>query len=163
MQHDSRPFRALHAPVAPFTWGVQANLDSDAAETPRIPVDFKRPVLIVGFHPTVVVRGPLSGGGVKVPTTDDVLCLLDVNQQTRYTNRADDTTAAGEGMSFITLSSLGVLEGARLTEILLDEPSPDVGVQFRWKTNAEPGGGAQEYDNAVVALDFFCIYPDGHR
>lgn len=156
---------ALHAPVAPYTWEVRAFLPTTILETSRIPIYFTRPVEIVGFMPTVRVNGFLQGGTRRIPTTDDIQILFDINQRDRLTNRLESTTSAGPGQAYVTLSTFSVLT-PRLIRIQMLNQAPDVGIQFRWCQDPAPIAGGVPvpiYENALVQLAFFCRYLDEVR
>lgn len=142
------------AAVAPFTWEVQAELGRTVLQTGRIPLDFRGPVEIVGFYPSVIASSAV-GGGLLAPTLDDILVLLDVNNEQRFTNRLEQTTAAATGAGFVTLGALGAARAQRFLDLKIRNARPDVGVQFRWKR--DPNGVAI-YQNALIGLAFFARY-----
>lgn len=142
------------AAVAPYTWEVQATLGRTTLQTGRIPLAFKKPVKIVGFYPSVIA-GSAVGGALLTPTLDDILVLLDANEERRFTNRLEQTTAAATGAGFVTLGALGSARAQRFLNLKLREAAPDIGVQFRWKR--DPNGVAI-YEDAIVALAFFAAY-----
>lgn len=143
------------AAVAPFTWEVQAALDGTVLQTGRIPLEFRGPVEIVGFYPSVVVNGAPAGGGLVAPTLDDILVLLDANNEQRFTNRLEQTTAAATGAGFVTLGALGAARAQRFLDLRIKNARPDVGVQFRWKVDP---AGAAIFEDALVCLAFFARY-----
>jgi len=143
------------AAVAPLTWEVQASLGGTVLQTGRIPLDFRGPVEIVGFYPSVIATS--AALGLLTPTLDDILVLLDANNQERFTNRLEQTTAAATGAGFVTLGALGSERAARFVAIKIRNARPDVGVQFRWKR--DPAGGAI-YQDATIGLAFFARYLD---
>lgn len=145
------------AAVAPYTWEVQATLGRTVLQTGRVPLSFKKPVQVVGFYPSVIA-GSAVGGGLLVPTLDDILVLLDANEERRFTNRLEQTTAAATGAGFVTLGALGSARAQRFLNLKLRNAAPDIGVQFRWKR--DPAGGAI-YEDALVGLAFFVKYLDG--
>lgn len=144
------------ASVAPYTWEVQAALGGATLQTGRIPLDFRGPVEIVGFYPSIIVDGAPAGGALVAPTLDDVLVLLDVNNEKRFTNRLEQTTGAATGAGFVTLGALGAARAQRFMSLRITNARPDVGVQFRWKV-APPGGGPI-YEDAMIGLAFFAKY-----
>jgi hypothetical protein len=154
----AQEFAALHAPVAPYTWEVRSVLLTTQVETTRIPIFFRGPLEIMGFFPTVRVNGAIQGGTRRVPTTDNVMVMLDINQQDRMTNRLESTSVANPLASYVTLSAMSVFV-PRLTRIQIVNASPDVGIQFRWDQDPQPGG-VPIYENALVQLAFFCRYLD---
>jgi len=143
---------ALHAPVTPYTWEVQANLARDTQDTGRIPLRWNRPVLVVGMYASVERNS--SVGNLLIPTTDSITCELSANQEDRFTNRLEDTSATGLVSSFVTLEALSV-QVPRLTEIRLENASPQIDVAFRWKTN-DPTDPT--YEDAYCSLAFYCVY-----
>lgn len=144
--------------VAPYTWEVQATLGRTTLQTGRMPLSFKKPVRVVGFYPSVIA-GSSVGGGLLVPTLDDILVLLDANEERRFTNRLEQTTAAATGAGFVTLGALGAARAQRFLNLALRNAAPDVGVQFRWKR--EPPVGGPIYEDAIVCLAFFTKPLDG--
>lgn len=154
----NQEFQALHAPVAPYTWEVRSTLLTTQQETTRIPIFFRGPVEIQGFYPSVRINGAVQGGTRRIPTTDNVMVMMDINQQDRLTNRLESTSVAGPGQSFVTLASMGVLV-PRLIRIQILNAAPDVGIQFRWDQDPAPGG-VPIYENCLIQLAFFCRYLD---
>lgn len=142
--------------IAPYTWEVQAALGRTVLQTGRIPLSFKKPVQIVGFYPSVIQGSAV--GGLLLPTLDDILVLIDANEERRFTNRLEQTTAAATGAGFVTLGALGAARAQRFLNLKLRNAAPDIGVQFRWKR--DPTGGAI-YEDALVGLAFFVKYLDG--
>jgi len=146
-------FAAQHAPVSPWTWECQANLERDIQETGRIPLRWNRPVEIVGMFASV--RQASVAGGLLIPTTEDVMVLLSANQQERFTNRLEDAAQTGQAESYVTLAALSI-QAPRLTRIQLKQAAPQIDVSFRWKTHnpiATP-----RFEDALISLAFFCLY-----
>ncbi len=150
-------FAALSQPVAKYTWEVQSTLSRTSEETRRIPIKWQRPVKIVGMYPTVIA-GTSVGGGLLIPTVNDILVVLNANQKDRYTNRLEDVASTGLGESYVTLGSLSTSQAAgnRMLEIELNVPAPQLDVAFRWKR--PPTGGVALYEDAIVGLCLFCNY-----
>ncbi len=148
-----QPLAALHAPVAPYTWEVQALLLRTIQETGRIPLRWNRPIEIIGMY--AAVRQASAVGGLLVPTVDDVLVALSANQEDRFTNCLEDTGQTAQAESFVTLGALSVAV-PRLTRIMLTNGTPQVDVAFRWKAHnviATPS-----FENAMISLSFYCRY-----
>lgn len=143
------------AAVAPYTWEAQAVLGRTVLQTGRIPLRFAKPVQIVGFYPSVIADSNV--GGLLVPTLDDILVLLDMNEEKRFTNRLEQTTGAATGAGFVTLGALGSARAQRFLNLKVRNAAPDIGVQFRWKR--DPSGGAI-YEDAMIGLAFFAKYLD---
>jgi hypothetical protein len=146
-------YAAAHAPVAPFTWEVQAELARTQQETGRLPLRWNRPVEIVGFFATVVALN--DDGGLLGPTTDDIQCAIGANQEERFTNRLEDAAATALEESFVTLSALSV-EVPRLVRIQLTNAGPQMDVAFRWK-NHNPIASPR-FEDALISLALYCRY-----
>lgn len=158
MQNLSQPFAALAAPVAPLTWETEQLLPGDEIATARIPLQFRGRVEIVGLFPVVIAA---TQGNLLVPTANDIAVLIDINDQERITNRLENTTGAGDGRAFVTLSAMSAQLVPRLLRLVLNNASPDVGITYRWKI--PPVGGQAIYEDALVSLAFFCRYLDGQE
>jgi hypothetical protein len=146
---------ALHAPVAPFSWEFQADLDGDTERTARIPLRFTRPVQILGFYPSVIRNAAL--GALENPTTEHVLCLLHANREIMYTNRLESGQGAQVPENFVTLASLGV-QVPRLVNIQLRQGAPELAAEFRWKRWNAAFEETPVYPNAIVTLTAFARY-----
>ena len=126
-------FAALHAPVAPLTWEAAGLLGSDDTETERAGFDFPYRMELVGMRASLSVIQPVVQGKI-VPTVDDILCAIDINEAENLTS-LDGQTAVGttkKGGNFVTLGSLSVMV-PRLWGLKLVAPKPNVGARFRWK------------------------------
>lgn len=146
---------ALHAPVAPLTWEIQAELPDQQQQTGRIPLDFRGPLEIVGLHPTVIAT--TAAANLRDPNPDDLLALIDINNEERLTNRLEQGGAAGPGSSFVSLSALGVLL-PRLLRKRITNARPNVAIQFRWKRAVVVG--MPYYQDAIVSVAFMVRYLD---
>jgi hypothetical protein len=159
-------FVALHAPMAPFTWETFVDLHGAERETGRVAAQFRGPVEIVGFFPTVVpirpVADPLPAGQV-LATPDDVLVNIDANEEDRYTNTKGEgqtSTAIGQLGAFVTLSSLAAQGNpGRLTGICLRNASPDLGFTYRWK-QPPPAVAPFFFPDVIIGMAMFCRYLD---
>ena len=146
---------ANHAPVAPFSWEFEADLDGDTEQTARIPLRFSRPVQILGFYPSVINNADL--GQLEQPTTDHVLCLLHANRETMYTHRLESPEAAAAPENYVTLASLGV-QVPRLVNIQLRQGAPELEAQFRWKRWAAAFEETPVYPDVIVSLTCYARY-----
>jgi hypothetical protein len=146
-------FAALNAPVTDLTWEVTEDLPAATLETGRLPLDFRGAVEILGFYPSVIPT--TATVGLRIPTLDDILVLIDVNQQERLTNRLEQGGNASQGVSYVTLGAIGV-QVPRLFRKVLRQAKPEVGIQFRWKRQ-----DAAFYQNARISLAFYVRYLDG--
>lgn len=155
--NDSRFKEAIHVPrlkpSANDTWEVQGTLPGAAAQSETIPMDFPGPCRIVGIYPSL--SGPPAGGGLVVPTLDDIMVLLEFNQQRRYTAQVGQTTPAQFGQGFVTLNSLNTL--FRDLNIEVTNARPTMNVQYRWKRFVQ---GAPIFTDQVVALAMYVEIDD---
>ncbi len=140
-------------PVACDTWEVRATLAAADAESVRIPMDFPKPYLIVGCLPTIVQMS--NAGGLLVPTTDDILVLMDMDNQRRFTQSdfvEGQQTGSGIEAQYVTLSSLDTQFRDLFLE--LTSPKPVLGFSFRWRVGATLA--ATLYEDISIGLAFFC-------
>ena len=152
----SQPFVVLASPVSPLTWESETQLPGTLVETARIPLQFRGPVEITGFYPSVIA---ITETNLRVPTPQDIAVMIDINDQERITNRLENTTGAGSSRAFVTLASMSAAIANRLVRLQLKNASPDVGVTFRWRV--PPVGGVAVYEDALIGLAFFCRYLEG--
>lgn len=154
MNFDSgQLYAANHSPVAPYSWEVQATLLRTNLDTGRLPLRWNRPVEILGMYASVLQHSS-EGGGLFVPTADAIACALSANQQDRFTSRLEMAAQTGSAENFVTLASLTV-QVPRLVRIQLKNESPQLDVEFRWKTN---NPASPTFEDAFVSLTFFCRY-----
>lgn len=147
-------YAANHAPIAPYTWDVRADLPTAVESTARIPVAFQRPVEIVGAFATVTALLPLAGGGLVVPTVDNVDVRVDMNNQDRFTNRLEGGAVAGApGQTQVPLAAMST-QVPRLLRIQAVNAAPDFGFEFSWRQFA-PGG---LFEAARISLTLFCRF-----
>jgi hypothetical protein len=139
-------------PVAPDTWELRAFLSRTEEETDRIPLQFPKPMFVVGAKATVI-RGSYVGGALVVPTIEDILCLIDLDEQRRFTARAQ-STAAGENSQFVNLSAIDTRY--RDLYIIANAPQPVFGVTFAWWHFED---GTPRYEDAEIALSLFVQEP----
>lgn len=151
----NQEFATLAAPVASLTWEVTEDLPNNELETGRLPLSFRGPVEILGCYPSVIAK-TLSNPVKRIPTPDDIVCQIDINQEERLTNRLEQGGSATQGVAFVTLASLST-QLPRLLRKILKDAKPEVGITFRWKI--DPAAGVQ-YENARVSLALFVRYCD---
>ncbi len=138
-------------PVAADTWELRAFLSRTEEETDRIPLQFPKPMLVVGAH-AVVIRGSYAGS-LAIPSVEDILCLIDLDEQRRFTARAQ-SNAAGENAQFCNLSSIDTRY--RDLQINGTSPQPVFGVTFAWWHFES---GTPRYEDAEIALSLFVTSP----
>jgi len=138
-------------PVAPFSWELRARLLGTEEETPRITMEFPGPSIVVGIYPSVVRA---SAGALVVPTTDNILALVDLDNQERFTGGPSQgqTAAASRSSSYVTLESLST----RYRDLYwnLASPRPVLGITFRWKRFT---AGAPLYEDCDLGVVVFVI------
>lgn len=138
---------ALHAPVASDTWEARATLLGAAQQSERIPVRIPYESVLVGLYPSVV---PMVGNLGPAPTLNDIDVSVDIDNKETITS-AQGVTVPGSTVrdgTFVTLGSLSV-QTPRLTWLVLDKVSNDIGVTYRWKL------GPGVHGDTLVSLAFF--------
>jgi hypothetical protein len=139
---------ALYAPIAPRTLEVFVNYPGQADESNRIDVPFPRAVQVVGVRPSIVVT---SDNQLVVPTAEDLLCALDIDQQDYPTANDGATVSSGARFGqFVTLASLST--DRRFLGMKLTAPKPSVGVTYRWKQGSSV---AAVYEDCHIGLAFY--------
>lgn len=159
MPQGPYPYAALHAPVAPYTWEVRADLAGTEESTGRIPASFNRPVEIVGFFPLVSLVRPAAGGGLVNATLDDIDVQVDLNDEERFTRRLSSGVVTGAGASsHVALSALSSANNgpaARLVRIQSAAPAPDFGFTFMWRQFL---AGTPIFETTRISLAMFARY-----
>lgn len=134
-------------PAAPDTWELRTLLLRTEQSTVRIPIEFPGPSTVVGAYPSVV-RGS-AAGGLLIPTVDDIMVLVDLDNTRRFTSgpTQGQTSQASQGSQFVTLGALSSLVRDLYWD--LGSPRPVVGVTFSWKWFTV---GTPRYEDAIVSL-----------
>ncbi len=148
---EQQDFAALHAPIAPFTWELRAELSGLAETTGDVPMRFTRPVEILGITPIIIPKYPLAGGGAIIPTADDVDVSLLSDNEDIWTKRL---TEAGSAGGLVPLSALSI-NVPRLLRIVPKGDAPDFTWQFSW---AQFTAGTRIYEDAIIRLGVFARY-----
>lgn len=138
-------------PVAPDTWEMRTLLSRTDAQSERIPFQFPKAKLVVGAKATVI-RGSYAGNLV-IPTVEDILVLMDLDDQRRFTAQGQAANA-GATSQFVNLSALQ--SEFRDLLILADAPQPVFGLTFAW-WHFE--AGTPRYEDAEIALSLFVQDP----
>ena len=120
---------SLAAPSSPWTWETRVLLPGGVAKSIMVPVEFRRPVEIVAFIPTIYVLRPRVMG-LEDPTADDIECYLNVDRQDILTNQANGTTTAEDPL--VTLAALAI-QLPRVVCAFLPAANPQIQVQVQWK------------------------------
>lgn len=143
-------------PAGPDTWELRAILPRTDEETARIPIDFPGPSLVVGAYCSVI-QDSSAGGALLVPTLDDILCLVDLDQQRRFTSGPSQvqSSAASRSSQYVTLAALD----SRIRDLYWDcsSPKPTIGVTFRWKRFT---AGTPLYEDANLGIALVVIPRD---
>ena len=140
---------ALVAPAGPFRYEAQTILRGTAQDTPRIVQRFNRPVHILGIYPSLAVA---SRDALVMPTLDDVMVSLEIENDRRLTSRVD-TVASGESELYATLGSYrDALTGtASVVDLPIQSPNPVVSASFRWKL---PVAGQAYFKDVFVGVTY---------
>jgi len=148
---EQQDFAALHAPIAPFSWELRAELPRTSEETGDIPMRFSRPVEILGLQAVVIPVRPLAGGGLIIPTIDDIDVSLVSDNEDMWTKRLTDSGSAG---ALVPLSGLTV-DTPRLLRIVPKGDAPDFTWKFAW---AQFVSGTPIYEDALIRCTIFARY-----
>jgi hypothetical protein len=140
-------------PAAYDTWEIRDTLAAEDLETARIPIEFPEPYLIVGCHVSVIPT--TNTPELLTPTPEEILCLMDVDNQRRYTNAEliGQTSAAARGAQYVTLAALDTQYRDLWME--LKSPRPVLGVSFRWKV-LDDATREGMYQDIEIGIAFFC-------
>ena len=152
---NAQPFSALVAPIAEYTWEVEALLGNDEDESTRVPIQFNRPVELIGMLPSLTEVSQTVG--LRTPTLADVKVSVDINQQVRITQKLETTTQSDPDSAFVTM--LAMSTQFRLLRLQLKNASPDVGLKFRWKVLPDPGP-TPIFNPVLCNIAFFVRYLD---
>jgi hypothetical protein len=136
-------------PIARDTWEVDILLTADQEASGRVPLNFPYPGVLLGVKCTVVQNTDV-GGGLFVPTTDDIKLSLDINEERRFTRTVRTNVVGQSPTSFVTLSAMDLRE--RFLALQLMGATPDVGLEVRWKRFT---AGTPLFEDALVSLAFF--------
>jgi hypothetical protein len=149
---DKQDFQALHAPVTPKTWSITAELARTVESTGGIPVRFTRPIEILGIKATVTAKRPLTGGGLIIPTVDDLDVSLITDDEDLWTKHLKESGSEGQ---FVALSHLTV-DAPRLLRIVPRGSAPDLSFEFAWGQFIDAAHPI--FEDALIRLSLFCRY-----
>jgi hypothetical protein len=150
---------ALNAPNAPYSWENRVLLLGATAVSNRVSFPFPQKMDITGMNPVLTDLGiiaPTFVPGNVLPSADDLDVQIDINNENTITSLRGVTTpiaGAPPDGTFITLSSTGILV-PRILALVLEAPSPDVGMTFRWKR------GPGIFRDTMIAVTLFVRRPD---
>src|SRR5688572_32497123 len=88
-------------PAAYDTWEIREPLAAADLQTSRTPIEFPEAYLVVGAHVSVIAT--TNTVDLVIPTAEDILVLMDVDNQRRYTSSESigQTTAAARGQQYV--------------------------------------------------------------
>jgi hypothetical protein len=139
-------------PVAPDTWEIRASLADADEESPRIDIVFPSPSTVVGAYCAVIQDS--SNGGLLIPDLNDLLVLVDLDNQRRFTSgpTQGQSSAASKSSQYITLAALD----SRVRDLYLNlaSPRPVLGLTFRWKRHT---AGTPIYEDAQISVALFVL------
>lgn len=138
-------------PVAADTWELRTTLSRTEQQTSAVALNFPRPKLVVGAKATVI-RGSYAGN-LAIPTVEDILILLDLDEQRRFTAKGK-TDASERFTQFVNLSAIQT----EFRDLLInaDSPQPVFNATFAW-WHFE--AGTPRYEDAEIALSLFVQDP----
>jgi len=145
-------------PAAYDTWEIRDSLAAADLETSRLAIEFPEPYLVVGAHVSVIAT--TNETDLVIPTAEDLLVIMDVDNQRRYTDAKviGQTSSASRGMQYVTLAALDTRY--RDLHMKLDSPRAVLGLSFRWKIFDATIREAL-YQNCDIAVAFFCTPQKG--
>ncbi len=147
-------FQALHAPIAPLSWSLEAVLPANVQGTGDIPIRWTRPVEILGMKATVLPVYPFDpDGGTPAPILEDVDVYLLTEDTSIWTKHYNES--GGDG-NFVPLAHLTV-DTPRLLRICLWDDAPDLTFQFQWAQFLQ---GTPFTVDALIRLTLFTRYLD---
>ena len=153
----SDAFVSLQAPIAPLTWEVFGTLPSNALESEQLPVKFPRPMQLIGVRPTIrPLRPDLPVPPLVVPTLDDVMCSIVIDQERQLTAQQNPATTTAAQSQYVTAGSLA-LGLPRLLCQDVRSPTPQFYFQFRWRQ------GINIFTDCTVSMAVFARYRDDGR
>jgi hypothetical protein len=139
-------------PVAPDTWEIRASLANADEESPRVSLEFPGPTTVVGAYCSVIQNS--SNGGLLIPTLDDFLVMVDLDNQRRFTSgpTQGQSVAASRSSTYVTLATLD----SRVRDLYLNCESarPIIGLTFRWKRF---DAGVPHYEDAQISVALFVL------
>jgi len=140
-------------PAAYDTWEIRDSLDADTLETSRLAIEFPEPYMVVGMHVSVIAV--TNTVDLVIPTAEDFLALMDVDNQRLYTSARviGQTASAARGQQYVTLASLDTRY--RDLHMKMESPKPVLGMSFRWKI-FDDATRETLYQNADIAVSLFC-------
>lgn len=150
---ERQDFAALCAPVTPETWALEAELSRTVEGTGDIPIRFTRPIEILGIRAQVVAKLPLVGGGLIIPTLDDVNVSLVTDNEDLWTRRVQESGSNGNFVPLVHLTIDG--NPGRLLRIVPRGDAPDLAFQFNWGQFTQ---GTPFYEDAIVRLSLLTRY-----
>jgi hypothetical protein len=149
---DTQDFAALHAPVTPKTWSISAELARTVESTGVIPMRFTRPIEILGIKATVTAKRPLVGGGLIIPTVDDLDVSLLTDDQDLWTKHLAESGSEG---NFVALSHL-TIDAPRLLRIVPRGDAPDLAFEFAWAQFIDATHPI--FEDALIRVSIMCRY-----
>lgn len=137
-------------PVAPDTKEIRVSLANDEEESPRVDIEYPGPSTVIGCYCSVIQDSDV--GGLLIPTLDDFLVMIDLDDQRRFTKGPSQgqTAAASRSSQYVTLASID----SRVRDLYINMQSarPVLGFTFRWKRF---DAATAFYENAIIAISVF--------
>jgi hypothetical protein len=98
--------------------------------------------------------------GKALPTLDDILVELSLNEETRLTNRFDVVTQpSGTARVMVTMGAFrDTTGGARILDVSLPDKTNELVIRWRWKS-LQPA--VSQYVDVVLGMAFHAVFTDG--
>ena len=128
-------FAAQYAPIAPETWMMRVQMETNVDEAPVQPLTFPAPVELVGIFATVT-GNPLQGNPPFVfPTLDQFDASVLIDDHERFTSNTPPQQAPTNITEFVSLPWL-LVNNPRLWGLALISAKPKVTFKVRWAIDA---------------------------
>jgi hypothetical protein len=162
---------AQYAPIADVTREALALLPANSGPpTNTLGVSnlaeliFPWPAEILGFYVSVRPFVAEMQSGVPLgalPTTDDVLTRINVDDETNLAARTSTSDNQGD-QAFVTLTAYSILS-PRILCIKLNSPQPRITIEHRWKTDPTAPTPANQYPSCIVGVAAFARRLSGSK
>lgn len=151
-------FAAQYAPIAPETWMMRVQMETDVDEAPVQPLTFPAPVELVGIFATVT-GNPLQGAPPFIfPTIDQFDASILIDDHERFTSNTPPQQQPSNITDFVSLPWV-LINTPRLWGLRLLSAKPKVTFKVRWSINAT-SRTTQNLTRAQVSIGFAVKFID---
>jgi hypothetical protein len=137
-------------PVARRTTEIHLALANNILESEDQAIDIDRPGTLVGLDIAVIIDGVTVGGGLRAPTIDDVMLIVEGNDLLGKLTKREERDGTVQGRFYSSARALDM--SRRLLMIELDAPTK-FRIQARWKRFIS---GTPIYEGALISVS--CLY-----